>query len=301
MAMITLECPHCGARLQVESWRSDIYCEYCDSTFTRKPDGGVAAGNDTSVSAQLTRAFFFLEDGDFARADEYLEKVLDADPHCARAYMGKLLCKLKLRHMADLKMSPVLLTSYELYNRALRFANEKEDARWRALNDEVIERRRIAAENARRAAREEAEGLAREAAEEVRTQELWQRELATLQQDLTRTELQYQQMLKASKKWTRKQSVVLLVASIVLFPLLLIAAAGAVVAAGDKPTVLAIALILALLADIVLFFGAFFMLLLPSAFKSSQIREFAKVVRKKKAYLSERSAAYHKWMERINK
>jgi tetratricopeptide (TPR) repeat protein len=50
-----------------------------------------------SVDSLLKRANIFLEDGDFAKADEYFDRVLDTDPECARAYMGKYMAKNNIR------------------------------------------------------------------------------------------------------------------------------------------------------------------------------------------------------------
>ena len=51
----------------------------------------VIAAESTNIPPLLKRAFMFLEDGDFQSADEYCEKVLDNDPECAEAYLGKLM------------------------------------------------------------------------------------------------------------------------------------------------------------------------------------------------------------------
>lgn len=50
----------------------------------------------------LKRAFIFLEDGDWSSADEYCEKVLDLDPECAQAYLGKLMAELRVRKVDEL-------------------------------------------------------------------------------------------------------------------------------------------------------------------------------------------------------
>ncbi len=54
----------------------------------------VSAAN---VAPLLERAFMFLEDGKWAEADEYCEKVLDAEPKNARAYLGKLMAELHIK------------------------------------------------------------------------------------------------------------------------------------------------------------------------------------------------------------
>ena len=57
----------------------------------------------SSAAPLLERAFMFLEDGKWAEADEYCEKVLDLEPKNARAYLGKLMAQLQVRTEADLK------------------------------------------------------------------------------------------------------------------------------------------------------------------------------------------------------
>lgn len=55
-----------------------------------------------NISPLLRRAYMYLEDGDFASADEYCEKVLDQDPENAKAYLYKLLAELKLTSVEKL-------------------------------------------------------------------------------------------------------------------------------------------------------------------------------------------------------
>ena len=57
----------------------------------------------SNYSGLLKRAFIFLEDGKWQEADEYCEKVLDKDPECAEAYLGKLLAALHISKREDLK------------------------------------------------------------------------------------------------------------------------------------------------------------------------------------------------------
>ena len=56
-----------------------------------------------SVNSLLERVFMFLEDGKFKDADEYCERVLDIEPRCARAYLGKLMAELGVRTEDKLK------------------------------------------------------------------------------------------------------------------------------------------------------------------------------------------------------
>jgi Tfp pilus assembly protein PilF len=62
----------------------------------------VAAAN-VNIAPLLKRAFMFLEDEEWASANEYCEKVLDIDPECAEAYLGKLMASLRVRKQDALK------------------------------------------------------------------------------------------------------------------------------------------------------------------------------------------------------
>ncbi len=71
----------------------------------------------------LRRAFMFLEDGEWQSANEYCEKVLDAEPENAEAYLGKLMAELKVRKREDLKNQPQPFDDRNNYRKALRFAD----------------------------------------------------------------------------------------------------------------------------------------------------------------------------------
>ncbi len=73
----------------------------------------------------LRRAFMFLEDGEWADADEYCEKVLDQEPENAGAYLGKLMAELKVRQEEMLKDLPEPFDQNRNYQKALRFADEE--------------------------------------------------------------------------------------------------------------------------------------------------------------------------------
>ena len=63
----------------------------------------VVQNGNANIEPLLERAFMFLEDGDWESTDEYCEKVLDIDPKCAEAYLGKLMAEMHVRKQADLK------------------------------------------------------------------------------------------------------------------------------------------------------------------------------------------------------
>jgi hypothetical protein len=65
----------------------------------------------------------FLEDGEWASADEYCEKVLDLEPQNAMAYVGKLLTELRITNLENLADASKPFDNNSNYLKALRFAN----------------------------------------------------------------------------------------------------------------------------------------------------------------------------------
>ena len=79
------------------------------------------------TGALVRRAFIFLEDGEFARADQYLEQALTQDPENSRAYLGKLMVELGARTPEALADAPLFEQS-RLFQRALKYAGDEERA-----------------------------------------------------------------------------------------------------------------------------------------------------------------------------
>ena len=84
----------------------------------------------------LKRAFMFLEDGDFESADEYCEKVLDVEPECAQAYLGKLMVKLKVHKVERLADCEETFTEEQFYKKIIRFADENLKNQLETYNEE---------------------------------------------------------------------------------------------------------------------------------------------------------------------
>ena len=85
----------------------------------------VVSSTSTNISPLLKRAFMFLEDGEWDRADDFCEQVLNIDPECAQAYVGKLMAELKVKAQDSLKDCKVPFDGYNNYQKAIRFADEK--------------------------------------------------------------------------------------------------------------------------------------------------------------------------------
>ena len=72
----------------------------------------------------LKRAFIFLEDGDWSSANEYCEKVLDLDPECAQAYLGKLMADLRVRKQAQLADCDEPFDDRDNFRKVIRFGDK---------------------------------------------------------------------------------------------------------------------------------------------------------------------------------
>ena len=81
----------------------------------------VSAGS-ADIAPLLKRMFMYLEDGEWDKANEYSERVLDKDPENAEAYLGKLMVDLKVRQRKELKNQAQPFDGNKNYNKAIRFA-----------------------------------------------------------------------------------------------------------------------------------------------------------------------------------
>ena len=81
--------------------------------------------NSAETAPLLKRAFMFLEDGDWNSADEYCERVLDMNPECAEAYLGKLMAELHCSRRTDLREQAKPFEHRNNYEKVIRFADEK--------------------------------------------------------------------------------------------------------------------------------------------------------------------------------
>ena len=95
----------------------------------------VNAAANATVDSLLDRAWMFLEDGDYQKAHEYLERVLDIDPRNSRAYLGNVLATLHLPSVAALDTVIVRLDTFKDFDRAMCFANEAEQLELKKIYD----------------------------------------------------------------------------------------------------------------------------------------------------------------------
>ncbi len=90
-------------------------------------DGKDSSGyslNLESLPAKLRRAFIFIEDEEWDRADEYLEIVLDEEPENAYAYLGKAFVDIKIEspeHITQAELTDLENNRY--FQRAKKYAS----------------------------------------------------------------------------------------------------------------------------------------------------------------------------------
>ena len=78
-----------------------------------------------NVSVLLERVAIFLEDGDWDRADDFCEQILNIDPRNAEAYLGKLLAELEVKTKEELKNISRSFGSLNNYQKVMRFGNDE--------------------------------------------------------------------------------------------------------------------------------------------------------------------------------
>lgn len=125
----------------------------------------------------MKRVYLYLEDEDFEKASEYIDKVLDVDAEYAPAYVAQILVARELTEEADLATLRVSIDDDPTWKKALRFANEEQKQRYLGYAKQINENEAYAKEQAAYAKEQ-----ARLAAEEKRKQE----ELAARQKKYNR-------------------------------------------------------------------------------------------------------------------
>ena len=104
----------------------------------------VAATPTSTTAPLLRRAALFLEDGDFGRADDLCEQVLNQDPENGEAYLYKLMVEMSVRKRSELAFCEHSFDHSDNYKKIIRFADEKviEEVRGYLKDIEIAEQAR---------------------------------------------------------------------------------------------------------------------------------------------------------------
>jgi tetratricopeptide (TPR) repeat protein len=103
-----------------------------------------------NVAPLLKRAFLFLEDGEFDRADEFFEQILNQDPENAQAYLGKLMIDMGVNVSSDLAELDEPIDMNRNYQKVIRFADGGLASTLREYNATIRDRNAVLAENRRK-------------------------------------------------------------------------------------------------------------------------------------------------------
>ena len=87
----------------------------------------------------MKRVYLYLEDEDFEKASEYIDKVLDVDAEYAPAYVAQILVENKLTKEADLTTLRVSIDDDPTWKKALRVANEEQKQRYLGYAKQINE------------------------------------------------------------------------------------------------------------------------------------------------------------------
>jgi tetratricopeptide (TPR) repeat protein len=115
-----INCNACGKSIPDDS----EFCPFCGNKTT---SASVVLGEQLHLyqpSALLARAFLFIEEEEYDKADNYLEAVLNQEPENPQAYLGKLLVEMQVKCKSDLINCDTSFEDSKNYQKILRFADE---------------------------------------------------------------------------------------------------------------------------------------------------------------------------------
>ena len=91
---------------------------------------------DINIKATLERGFLFIEDGNWERAGECMDAVLQKQSWNGQAYLGKLLIALKLHNKEELRTCDELLEYQDYYQKIMDLKDEELKAYLQSVNEE---------------------------------------------------------------------------------------------------------------------------------------------------------------------
>lgn len=132
------KCPNCGAIGKMEKLDSPIINNSDTDDAQNQEEKIVEQGctssdevqsnildlNKADISPKIRRAFIFLEDELWEKADQYFDEVLDEDPENAFAYLGELMFDVKAPTFEALKIHKKEISNNKNFNRSMKYGNE---------------------------------------------------------------------------------------------------------------------------------------------------------------------------------
>lgn len=118
--------------------------------------------SDPATASLVKRMMMFLGDGEWTKADEYCERILDIDPECSKAYIGKLMAKAHIKTLQDLHKADFSSSEIsKLYDKACKFSNPDEYDLYKSQYNIYEEKKREEQARAEQQRRQQEEELKR--------------------------------------------------------------------------------------------------------------------------------------------
>ena len=100
---------------------------------------GAVSGLESMIAPLLTRANGFLKNGDFVKADEFFDKVLDFEPTRSEALIGKMLCAFKCKSLDDLRGGDTIISTSAAYKIAFESGNDDTKQILNELDKQILD------------------------------------------------------------------------------------------------------------------------------------------------------------------
>ena len=111
-----------------------------DQSVTKKQTEPVGSASKEAI--YMERAKLALENGKFESARSFYNHALNENPKNAEAYCGLLMSELKVKKLEDIVNAKKLLTSYESYKNAFRFADSQLKAILVSCDEKIAARKK---------------------------------------------------------------------------------------------------------------------------------------------------------------
>lgn len=134
--------PELGALEAIDFRESTFYKYILQTVFAHcnKSTPKVSAAQQKSAGNYVKRAFQFLEDGNWDKADKMLEEALDLDPENGDAHLGKLLLDRKCRSVERLNNESTPISRSGHYSRAVKYATIERRNQLQAIDQMITKR-----------------------------------------------------------------------------------------------------------------------------------------------------------------
>ena len=109
-----------------------------DKVFGKDKAQASETKESNTILNLLKRALLCIEDEDYSKADDLLERVLDENPECAEAYTYKILIEKKLHKLDDLGNLSMPLDDDKNYQKAIRFADDDYSKVLAGYNNKIL-------------------------------------------------------------------------------------------------------------------------------------------------------------------